>query len=57
MVASIFTGWRNNVGKSGRYSRLFWVGAHAVIADAALITRDAACYRSSIPGSTLIAPN
>jgi predicted nucleic acid-binding protein len=33
------------------------VGAHAVIADAALITRDAARDRSYIPESLLIAPN
>ena len=35
----------------------FFVGAHAVIADAALITRDAARYRSYFPGIALIAPN
>jgi len=35
----------------------FIVGAHAVIADAALITRDAARYRSYFPGIALIAPN
>jgi hypothetical protein len=56
MVVSIFTGWRNNVGKSGRYSA-FLVGAHAVIADATLITRDAARYRSYFRGIMLIAPN
>jgi predicted nucleic acid-binding protein len=35
----------------------FFIGAHAVIADAALITRDARRYRSYFPGITLIAPN
>ena len=35
----------------------FFVGAHAVIADAVLITRDAARYRSYFRGITIIAPN
>jgi predicted nucleic acid-binding protein len=35
----------------------FFIGAHAVVADAALITRDATRYRSYFPGITLISPN
>lgn len=35
----------------------FFIGAHAVVADAVLITRDAARYRSYFPGIILIAPN
>ena len=35
----------------------FFIGAHAVIADAVLITRDAARYHSYFPGITMIAPN
>jgi hypothetical protein len=35
----------------------FFIGAHAVIADAQLITRDAARYRSYFPGIMLIAPS
>jgi predicted nucleic acid-binding protein len=35
----------------------FFIGAHAVIADCMLITRDAARYRTYFPGITLIAPN
>jgi len=35
----------------------FFVGAHAVTADAVLITRDGARYRSYFPGIVLIAPN
>jgi predicted nucleic acid-binding protein len=35
----------------------FFIGAHAVIADAVLMTRDAARYRSYFPGIVLIAPN
>jgi predicted nucleic acid-binding protein len=35
----------------------FFIGAHAVIEDAALITRDAARYRTYFPGIALIAPN
>ena len=35
----------------------FFLGAHAVISDSALITRDAARYRTYFPGIALIAPN
>lgn len=35
----------------------FFIGAHAVIADAALITRDARRYRTYFPGIILITPN
>jgi hypothetical protein len=35
----------------------FFLGAHAVISQSALITRDAARYRTYFPGITLIAPN
>ena len=35
----------------------FFIGAHAVIADCTLITRDATRYRTYFPGITLIAPN
>jgi predicted nucleic acid-binding protein len=35
----------------------FFIGAHAVIADSMLITRDAARYRTYFPGIMLIAPN
>jgi len=35
----------------------FFIGAHAVVSDSALITRDAARYRAYFPGITLIAPN
>ena len=35
----------------------FFIGAHAVIADCMLITRDAARYRTYFPGITLLAPN
>jgi predicted nucleic acid-binding protein len=35
----------------------FFIGAHAVIADTLLITRDAARHRSYFPGIMLIAPD
>jgi predicted nucleic acid-binding protein len=35
----------------------FFIGAHAVVSDSVLITRDAARYRTYFPGITLIAPN
>jgi predicted nucleic acid-binding protein len=35
----------------------FFIGAHAVISDSPLITRDAARYRTYFPDIALIAPN
>jgi predicted nucleic acid-binding protein len=35
----------------------FFIGAHAVVSDAVLITRDAARYKTYFPGVMLIAPN
>jgi predicted nucleic acid-binding protein len=35
----------------------FFIGAHAVVANSVLITRDAARYRTYFPGIMLIAPN
>ena len=35
----------------------FFLGAHAVVSDCVLITRDAARYRTYFPGIALIAPN
>ena len=35
----------------------FFLGAHAVVSDSALITRDAARYRAYFPGIMLITPN
>jgi predicted nucleic acid-binding protein len=35
----------------------FFIGAHAVISDSALITRDTARYRTYFSGIVLIAPN
>lgn len=35
----------------------FFIGAHAVVSDSVLITREAARYRTYFPGITLIAPN
>lgn len=35
----------------------FFIGAHAVVSDFVLITRDAARYRTYFPGITLMAPN
>ena len=43
-------------GKTGVLSD-FFIGAHAVISDAALITRDARRYRTYFAGINLIAPN
>ena len=44
----------------GDFARVFdaaFIGAHALISDSTLITRDAARYRTYFPGIMLIAPN
>jgi len=35
----------------------FFIGAHAVVSDSVLFTRDAARYPTYFPGIKLIAPN
>ena len=35
----------------------FYIGAHAAVTDMALLTRDAACYRTYFPTVQLIAPD
>jgi len=57
LAGKAFQRYRSAGGRKTGVLPDFFVGAHAVIADAALITRDAARYRSYFPGIALIAPN
>ncbi len=57
LAGKAFQRYRSAGGRKTGVLPDFFVGAHAVIADAALITRDAARYRSYFPGIVLIAPS
>jgi predicted nucleic acid-binding protein len=57
LAGKAFQRYRSAGGRRTGVLPDFFIGAHAVIADAALITRDAARYRSYFPGIVLIAPN
>lgn len=57
LAGKAFQRYRSAGGRRTGVLPDFFIGAHAVIADAALITRDAARYRSYFPGMVLIAPN
>ena len=57
LAGKAFQRYRSVGGRKTGVLPDFFVGAHAVVADAALITRDAARYRTYFPGITLIAPN
>ena len=57
LAGKAFQRYRSAGGRKTGVLPDFFVGAHAVIADAALITRDAARYRTYFPGIMLIVPN
>ena len=57
LAGKAFQRYRSAGGRKTGVLPDFFIGAHAVIAEAALITRDAARYRSYFPGIVLIAPN
>jgi predicted nucleic acid-binding protein len=57
LAGKVFQRYRSAGGRKTGVLPDFFVGAHAVIAEAALITRDAARYRTYFPGIMLIAPN
>ncbi len=57
LAGKAFQRYRSAGGRRTGVLPDFFIGAHAVIADAALITRDTARYRSYFPGILLIAPN
>jgi predicted nucleic acid-binding protein len=57
LAGKAFQRYRSAGGRKTGVLPDFFIGAHAVVADMALITRDAARYRSYFPGIMLIAPN
>jgi predicted nucleic acid-binding protein len=57
LAAKAFQRYRSAGGVKTGVVPDFFIGAHAVISDSQLITRDAARYRSYFPGIALIAPN
>jgi hypothetical protein len=48
---------RRRGGKDGVLPDFFFIGAHALVADYALLTRDAARYRTYFPRVRLISPS
>jgi hypothetical protein len=57
LAGKAFQRYRRNSGRKTGVLPDFFIGAHAVISDAALLTRDARRYRTYFPGIALIAPN
>ena len=56
LAEKCFVGYRKRGGTKQSPLPDFYVGAHAAIRGAALLTRDASRYRSYFPTLTLIAP-
>jgi predicted nucleic acid-binding protein len=57
LAGKAFQSYRRSGGVKTGVLADFFIGAHAVIADAALITRDPRRYRSYFPGIDLITPS
>jgi predicted nucleic acid-binding protein len=57
LAGKAFQRYRSAGGRKTGVLPDFFIGAHAVAADAILITRDAARYRNYFPGIMLIASN
>ena len=57
LAAKAFQRYRSAGGVKTGVLPDFFIGAHAVISDSLLITRDAARYRTYFPRIALIAPN
>jgi predicted nucleic acid-binding protein len=57
LAGKAFHRYRSAGGKRTGVLPDFFLGAHAVVSDCLLITRDAARYRTYFPGIMLIAPN
>jgi len=57
LAGKAFQRYRSAGGRRTGVLPDFFIGAHAVVAGATLMTRDAARYRSYFPGVVLIAPN
>jgi predicted nucleic acid-binding protein len=57
LAGKAFRQYRSSGGTKTGVLPDFFIGAHVVIVNCTLITRDAARYRTYFPGITLIAPN
>jgi predicted nucleic acid-binding protein len=57
LAGKAFQSYRRSGGVKTGVLADFFIGAHAVIADAALITRDPRRYRAYFPGIELIIPS
>lgn len=57
LAGKAFHRYRSAGGKRTGVLPDFFLGAHAVVSDCVLMTRDAARYRTYFPGIMLIAPN
>jgi predicted nucleic acid-binding protein len=57
LAGNAFQRYRSAGGRKTGVLPDFFIGAHAVVADTMLITRDAVRYRSYFPGIMLMAPN
>jgi hypothetical protein len=57
LAGKVFQRYRSAGGVRTGVLPDFFIGAHAVISDATLITRDARRYRTYFPSITLISPN
>ncbi len=56
LAAKVFVAYRRGGGDRSSPLPDFFIGAHAAVADVALLTRDAARYRTYFPTVRLIAP-
>ena len=57
LAGKAFQRYRSAGGRNTGVLPDFFIGAHAVVVDTMLITRDAVRYRSYFPGIMAIAPN
>jgi predicted nucleic acid-binding protein len=57
LAGKVFQRYRSAVGRRTGVLPDFFIGAHALVAGAMLMTREAARYRDYFPGLVLIAPN
>lgn len=56
LAGKVFTQYRKAGGSRAGVLPDFFIGAHAIVADLPLLTRDADRYRSYFPALTLILP-
>ena len=57
LAGKVFTDYRKRGGTKGSPMPEFYIGAHAAVRGATLLTRDASRYRTYFPTLRVIAPN